>query len=258
VSGFVSSLLARWLDAGRGLFTGVVSGARGVGRGVGVALGATATGVGRYLQGRPREGRFLVRRGLVRVAQLPVDLVLMLSLRVVSAVQVVLWLEPAGRPLTGFEVARLRPLFGASLDYAAVRVKEGPLGILGISGRAFVHGDTVFIPPGHTAADFGLLVHELTHVWQHQHGGTAYLSAAIAAQLGGDGYDWRKAVAKGLRWEALNPEQQAQFIEDAMLADLIPPGAPPSPRARLRGWTEPALSLLEEALACLRGGRGAP
>ncbi|MCP3098359.1 DUF4157 domain-containing protein [Myxococcus sp. K15C18031901] len=252
-----SSLPARLLDAGRGLLTGVLSALRGVVLGLGVVLGGTARGVGCLLRGRRGEGLFLVKRGLLRVVQLPLDVVLMLSLRVVSAVQVVFWLEPPGRLLTGFEVARLRPIFGTGLDYAVVRVKEGPLGVLGVSGRAFVHGDVVFIPPGREASDLGLLVHELTHVWQHQCVGTAYLSEAIAAQWGRDGYDWRKAVAKGLRWEEFNPEQQAQFIEDAVSSDLVPLTTPPSPRARLRGWTEQALPLLEEALARLRAGRGA-
>ncbi|MCP3136478.1 DUF4157 domain-containing protein [Pyxidicoccus sp. QH1ED-7-1] len=171
--------------------------------------------------------------------------------------QVVTGLEPPGRRLTDAEVTRLRPIFGDSLDYAAVRLKEGRLGLLGVSGRAFAHGNTVFVP-AKGAVDFGLLVHELTHVWQHQHGGTAYLSAALAAQWVGDGYDWRKAVGQALRWHQLNPEQQAQLIEDAALAGLIPLSVPLPARAKLKGWTEAALPLLEEALDCLRSGRGAP
>ncbi|MFP2925440.1 hypothetical protein ACLESO_09505, partial [Pyxidicoccus sp. 3LG] len=182
---------------------------------------------------------------------------LMLAGRMVSAVQVVAGLEPPGRRLTAAEVTRLRPIFDDSLDYAAVRVKEGKLGVLGVTGRAFAHGNTVFIP-ARGALDFGLLVHELTHVWQHQHGGTAYLSAALFAQWLGDGYDWRKAVGQELRWHQLNPEQQAQLVEDAALSDLIPPSVPLPPRAKLKGWTEAALPLLAEALDCLRSGRGAP
>ncbi|QSQ11533.1 hypothetical protein [Myxococcus landrumensis] len=253
-----ASLPARVVDVGRGLLTGVVSASRGVGHGLRVVPTEVARGLVLCVRGRVREGRFRLRRGLWRLAQLPVDVVLMLLGRVVSATQVLSGVEPPGRGLTGFEVALLRPIFGTSLDYAAVRLKEGPLGVLGISGRAFVHGDTVFIPPRLRATDMGLLVHELTHVWQHQHGGTAYMSAAIAAQLTGDGYNWRNAVKKGLRWEELNPEQQAQLIEDAARCDLIHPGRELSAHARSRGWSEAALPLLEEALASLRAGRGAP
>ncbi|WP_338873655.1 eCIS core domain-containing protein [Myxococcus stipitatus] len=252
------SFPARWVDAGRGLLTGVVSASRGVGHGLRVVPTEVARGLVLCARGRGREGRFKLRRGLWRVAQLPADLVLMLLGRVVSATQVLSGFEPPGRGLTGFEIALVRPIFGTSLDYAAVRVKEGPLGLLGFSGRAFVHGNTVFIPPGRDATDLGLLVHELTHVWQHQHGGTAYMSAALAAQFVGDGYNWRNAVKKGLRWEELNPEQQAQLIEDAALCDLIQPGRELSTLARLRGWSEDGMQLLAEALASLRAGRGAP
>lgn len=247
----------RLLDAGHGLLTGVKSASVGLVRDVGVVLGSLAQGTAWCVRGRPHEGVPRLKRGLTRVAQLPADLVLMLAGRVVSAVQVLSGLEPPGRRLAEDEVARLRPIFAESLDYARVRVKEGRLGLLGVSRRAFVHGDLVFIP-GSGAPGFGLLVHELTHVWQHQHGGTAYMSAALAAQWWGDGYDWRKAVGQGLRWAQLNPEQQAQFIEDAAVVGLIPPTVPLPPRARLKGWTEAALPLLDEALVCLRTGRGAP
>lgn len=248
----------RLLDAGHGLLTGVASAALGVVRGVGVLLTCVPGGVVQCALGRPREGLPRLGRGLARVAQLPADLVLMLAGRVLSAVQVLAGLEPPGRRLTEEEVARLRPIFGASLDYAVVRVKQGRVGLLGLSGRAFVHGNTVYVPRGSGTVDYGLLVHELTHVWQHQHGGTAYMSAALAAQWVGDGYDWRKAVSRGLRWARLNPEQQAQLIEDAAVSGLIPPPSALPARARLKGWTEAALPLLEEALTSLHTGRGAP
>ena len=251
------SFLDRLLDAGHGLLTGVTSASLGVVRGVGVVLVSLTGGAAQCARGHPREGLPRLVRGLARVAQLPVDLVLMLAGRMLSAVQVLAGAEPPGRRLTDDEVARLRPIFGDSLKYARVRVKEGRLGLFGTPGRAFVHGDTVFVP-GRGPPDFGLLVHELTHVWQHQHGGTAYMSAALAAQWMGDGYNWRKAVARELRWAELNPEQQAQFIEDAAVAGLIPSSVPISPRARLKGWTEAALPLLDEALVCLQTGRGAP
>ncbi|MBZ4411935.1 DUF4157 domain-containing protein [Myxococcus sp. XM-1-1-1] len=255
----VSGVPARLADAGWGLLTGALSAVRGLVLGLVVVLSGVVRGLVALVLGRRREGWFQLRRGLVRVAQLPVDAVLMMAGRLVSAVQVLLGLEPVGRRLTGFEVSLLRPVFGTSLDYAAVRVKEGPVGVLGIPGRAFVHGDTVFIPPRSGPTDAALLAHELTHVWQHQHGGTAYLSAALAAQFWGDGYDWRKGVQAGLRWEELNPEQQAQLVEDATVSGLVHPGqAALSQRVRLKGWTEAALPVLDEALASLRAGRGAP
>ncbi|WP_164011702.1 DUF4157 domain-containing protein [Pyxidicoccus trucidator] len=247
----------RLADAGHGLLTGVRSASLGVARGVGVVLVSLVGGAAQCARGRPRQGLPRLGRGLTRVVQLPVDVFLMLAGRMLSAVQVLAGVETTGRRLTEDEVARLRPIFGDSLEYERVRVKEGRLGLLSMSGRAFVHGDTVYVP-GRGPPDFGLLVHELTHVWQHQHGGTAYMSAALAAQWVGDGYNWRKAVARELRWAQLNPEQQAQLIEDAALAGLIPPAVPLPARAKLKGWTEAALPLLDEALVCLHTGRGAP
>ncbi len=248
----------RLADAGRGLLTGFTSASVGVARSVGVALKSLGGGVSQCVRGQPREGLPRLRQGLTRIAQLPADAVLMVGGRVLSSVQVLAGLEPPGRRLTEDEVARLRPVFGNSLDYAAVRVKAGELGLLGLPGRAFAHGNTVFVPPRGGDVDFGLLVHELTHVWQHQHGGTAYLSAALAAQWSGDGYDWRKGVSREKRWAQLNPEQQAQLIEDAAVAGLIPYTPPVSARMKLRGWSDGALALLDEALDCLHAGRGAP
>jgi hypothetical protein len=253
----LAPLTARLADAGHGLFTGVAGASAGAARSAYLALVLFASGMARCATGRGRDGLPQLRRCLFRVAQVPVDLVLMLGGRMLSAVQVVTGLEPVGRRLSDAEVDRLRPIFGDSVDYTCVRVKEGALGLLGLPGRAFAHGDVLFIPPGYGAVGFRLLVHELTHVWQHQHGGTGYLSAALAAQYLGEGYDWRKAVGH-LRWAELNAEQQAQFIEDAADAQLIPHVGRPTPQQRLRGWSDAALCLLDEALDCLYAGRGAP
>ncbi|RKH27835.1 DUF4157 domain-containing protein [Corallococcus sicarius] len=254
----VAPLTERVADAGHGLFTGIAGASAGAARSAYIALMLLAGGMARCAAGRSREGLPQLKRGLFRVAQMPVDLVLMLGGRVLSAVQVVSGLEPVGRRLTDAEVARLKPIFGDSVDFRCVRVKEGALGLLGLPGRAFAHGDILFIPPGYGAVGFRLLVHELTHVWQHQHGGTGYLSGALAAQYLGDGYDWRKAVGAHRRWAELNAEQQAQFIEDAADAQLIPHVGRPTPQQRLRGWSDAALCLLDEALDNLYAGRGAP
>jgi hypothetical protein len=114
------------------------------------------------------------------------------------------------------------------------------------------------VPPGHAPVAPGLLVHELTHVWQYQHGGPDYLSKALWAQLVGDGYDWRKGLDAGKPWEALNPEQQAALLEEAYLAGAVPPRLPPSPQLLARGWTAQRLAYLQGVLAGLPRGAGAP
>ena len=63
-----------------------------------------------------------------------------------------------------------------------------------------------------------LLVHELTHAWQSEHGvhRVAYIGKSIVAQLApGDAY----AYQPGKNWEDYNPEQQASILEDWYLQD---------------------------------------
>ena len=60
-----------------------------------------------------------------------------------------------------------------------------------------------------------MLVHETTHVWQNQNGGTDYMTEAIYAQIFGEGYEYGDVILNGRTWFLLNPEQQAQLIEDA-------------------------------------------
>ena len=53
--------------------------------------------------------------------------------------------------------------------------------------RALTRGNTIYMknnPPGSTTW-FSTLVHETTHVWQNQNGGTDYMSAALHAQIFG-------------------------------------------------------------------------
>lgn len=65
-----------------------------------------------------------------------------------------------------------------------------------------------------------VLIHELAHVWQFQHGGLAYIRSSLIAQAVGlimtgsrrAAYDWRKAHDAGLPWRAWNAEQQAECV----------------------------------------------
>nr|WP_304503102.1 MULTISPECIES: DUF4157 domain-containing protein [Myxococcaceae] len=154
--------------------------------------------------------------------------------------------------MTERERTLLEGVFGSGVDLDRVRIKEGRVGVLGVSGRAFALGSTVYVPRGRGPLSPGLLVHELTHVWQYQHGGTRYLSAALWAQFLGDGYDWRKGLAEGRPWEALNPEQQAALLEHAFEAGALGggPGA-------VRGWTAEQLAYVRRVQAGLPHGVGA-
>jgi hypothetical protein len=148
-----------------------------------------------------------------------------------SGAQLLLRLEPEGRRLTGDEIAVLETVFRDTVDYSDVLIKEGRIGAMGASGRAFTLCNTIYIP-GLNGSGYGppgsdgylrLLVHEVVHIWQFQNGGTDYITASVTAQLGGwwrgkgmsYAYRYERGIKEGLSWEQLGPEQQAKLIEDA-------------------------------------------
>lgn len=249
--------LLRLSDAGRGLGTGLLGAAVGGLRGLRDTALHLRRGARRLLRGEPLGALGAVGRALVQLAQLPLDAHLLVGGRLLGALQVLLGLESPGRTLRAHERDIAACVFGAALDLDAVRIKEGPAGLLGVSRRAFTLGNTVYVPPDCEPLAPGLLVHELTHVWQYQHGGSDYLSEALWAQLFGQGYDWERGLASGRGWEALNPEQQAALLEHAFVAGALPVRLPPSASLRAGGWTEARLRLLQQVLAGLAHGRGA-
>ena len=127
------------------------------------------------------------------------------------------------RSLSDAEVWLLREVFGDGLDYKPVRLVRMAPFIASINGsRAFVLGNTLNVPsPDYDAMWRGdkdkawLLVHECVHVWQYQHHGIGYVAESLWAQGFGDGYDYVKALRAGKPWAKMNPEQQAQLIQDA-------------------------------------------
>lgn len=73
--------------------------------------------------------------------------------------------------------------------------------------------------------DMAWLVHELTHVWQHAHGGYRYALAAVREQLrlgpavydyGGEG-GLAAAAARHASLSDFNPEQQGDIVRDYYL-----------------------------------------
>jgi hypothetical protein len=225
-------IASRLADAGRSLLTAVVAGGRGAWRTARRGVAGSALGL-RGLVARRRGAAAMVALGAARLLlQLPLDVVLLAFVRLVSALQTLLAVEPVGRPLDEAERAVLRHVFGGGIDERHLRLKHGRLGLLGLARAAFTVGDTVHVParwrsaaaPRTLAArDLGslvdrapaLLVHELTHVWQHQRHGTRYLSESLLAQWVGEGYNVAVAVEAGRDWEALNFEQQAELLERA-------------------------------------------
>ncbi len=141
----------------------------------------------------------------------------------------------AGRPLDSAELRLARDVFAASIDYSRVRLI--PTGVLEYRTVA----NTIRVPETFTIADAYMaqtLIHELTHVWQYQHGGTSYISVSLATQIAGTirtgtrnaAYDYN--VAPGASFFGFTPEQQGMIVQNyfAMLRDRSAP-----PRAQYVG-----------------------
>jgi hypothetical protein len=120
------------------------------------------------------------------------------------------------RPLTGEESAAAEFVFGDSLDTGSVRIVASPVMSVGNTGRTV--DDQIYVSP--RAYDEGLLVgwviHELTHVWQKQHG-ISFVSRLVYAlrreyKYGGE-QGLLAARAAGKRFVDFNTEQQGDILE---------------------------------------------
>jgi hypothetical protein len=153
------------------------------------------------------------------------------------------------RPLSPCERDEASRVFALSLRLEAVRIHEGVRwtstvarwharlrGLPPPSANAITLGYHVNMPipldtsPARLEAgdlnDMGWLIHELTHAWQFQHAGWAYLAQAIGEQmrLGPKAYDYggeaglRAAHAAGQRLSHFMREQQADMARDYYFA----------------------------------------
>ena len=125
-----------------------------------------------------------------------------------------------GRALSDDEKALLDGVFGNALSTSIVRIRENATIIAG-AGCYRTTGNVINIPG--TAIPDRDLIHEASHVWQHQNSipfayAASALSAMAWAQLTqGDwekAYDYSGKVASGAPWSSWNAEQQAHWIED--------------------------------------------
>lgn len=125
-----------------------------------------------------------------------------------------------GRALTADEKALLDGVFGNALSTSIIRIRENATIIAG-AGCYRTTGNIINIPD--TSIPDRDLIHEASHVWQHQNSipfayAASALSAMAWAQLTqGDwekAYDYSGKVASGAPWSDWNAEQQAHWIED--------------------------------------------
>jgi len=129
-----------------------------------------------------------------------------------------------GQPLTRDEREVAHGVFGASIDYSRVRLI--PTSILEYRTIA----NSIRVPEDFTINNREMaqtFIHEMTHVWQYQHGGTSFISISLGTQIAAQvrrgnrnfAYDYR--INPGQSFFDFTPEQQAFLVENyfAMLRD---------------------------------------
>lgn len=129
------------------------------------------------------------------------------------------------RSMTEWEIGQARRVFGSAIDYSRVTIADGSLSARAASagGYARTIGNVVSFPTG-ASRNMGLMIHELTHVWQYQTTGWTYAPKALWAQVT-EGYSYAEtgktteqslldARAAGRRLTDYNNEQQGDILAD--------------------------------------------
>jgi hypothetical protein len=125
------------------------------------------------------------------------------------------------RPLTSSERAEARRVFAGALDLDVVRLSDYStiLGSRGPQGQAWVFRNHVHFPPGSFSGDYlPLLIHELTHAWQYQHGaslpGLIFDAIQAVYEYGGEAGLRRSWEREGHAFADFTYEQQGDILED--------------------------------------------
>ena len=133
------------------------------------------------------------------------------------------------RKLSQPEKDYARVIYRNSVDLDAVELRRDSVLSSGNTPRTV--GNTINLPDSYfvggtlelAQASLLVVIHELGHVWQYQHGGHAdipssLLPEAAAGVLRGQSrnvaYDWRSADTNHIPWEEMEREQQAECISD--------------------------------------------
>jgi hypothetical protein len=129
------------------------------------------------------------------------------------------------RPLNAVERREARKVFADSIDYDRVRLGESA--VMGSGQNARTPFETIYFPPG-AQADTNFipwLIHELTHVWQTQHGISVVTKLWWALHaITGNPYDYgdeqglKDAAKKGRRFRDFNTEQQGDICRNYYIA----------------------------------------
>jgi len=123
------------------------------------------------------------------------------------------------RAMTEPEKVEAGIVFGSSLNLEDVELAEAP--IMSIGGFARTLPNMIYLPPGTLSEPFAsympLLIHELTHVWQYQHGitvTTTLFHALFSTYDYGDEAGLVAAKNEGKKFTDFNTEQQGDICRD--------------------------------------------
>lgn len=150
-------------------------------------------------------------------------------------------MKPQYRSLNDSEIRAARTVFADSIDYSAVRIYRGLPFLPLRTGHAVAPCGHIYFPRHNCADDFTCgdarltlwLIHELTHVWQWQHGFKPWLGGLLLAIRGA--YFKRAAYripadCRKLHFRELNMEQQAVAVEQLFASRHFPRLLPPPER----------------------------
>jgi hypothetical protein len=136
-------------------------------------------------------------------------------------------LSESGRPLSSTERKEAECVFGNSINWDKVRLTDAAP-VMGSMNNARTPFETVYFPPGTLAqgdAPYHWLIHELTHVWQSQHGISVVSKVFTAIRggisksvysYGGDA-ELVKAATEKKSFKSFNTEQQGDIMQDYYL-----------------------------------------
>lgn len=158
-----------------------------------------------------------VLRGLADIGIGLAGAIILIFAKILAWYQSIVAMQYGERQLTKDERDMLWHVYRGSVAYWNIRVVDGLAGFYSLNPRAFTLGDTIYMKNTPPEDYHDVLVHECCHVWQYQHFGGRYVMEALIGQTA-DGYNWRAAIAGGItRWQDLNREGQAQFIQETWL-----------------------------------------
>ncbi|HWK90377.1 MAG TPA: DUF4157 domain-containing protein, partial [Longimicrobium sp.] len=148
-------------------------------------------------------------------------------------------LEPpgAGSPLPAAVRARVEPVLGADLGH--VRVHAGPGAertASRLGARAFAHRGHVWLGPGESAHDVGLMAHEAAHVVQQSAGDTSVRRVALGAAdpVPASSPACTPAAVAAARDEVVELKGTGRFTPSSDLADMIECAEPAALGVRVR------------------------